>query len=165
MNFYKNLAALILLFGISQFSAQAQSGLPAKDIEAVRSVEETYRAAWLKNDEKTILSLFADDAALYPNGGAPVKGKEEIRKFWFAPSDTVTTIKSFEIKIEDVSGDRNYATVTGANEIGWTIENKNNRETKRFVSKGYFISVYVRRGRDWKFYKQFWTSKTEEING
>ena len=160
---YNKYAGLVILTLVFCLPAEAQSGLSAKDIEAVRAVEETYRAAWLKNDEKTILSLFADDAMLYPNGGAPVKGKEEIRKFWFAPSGTVTTVKSFEIKIEDVSGDRNYATVTGANEIGWTSENKNNRETKRFVSKGYFISVYVRRGRDWKFYKQFWTSKTEEI--
>lgn len=160
-----NYAGLLFLTLVFCLSVQAQNGLTAKDIEAIRAVEETYRAAWLKNDEKTILSLFADDAALYPNGNAPVKGKTEIRKFWFAPSDTITTINKFEIKIEDVSGDKNYATVTGANEIGWTSENKTKSETKRFVSKGYFISVYVRRGKDWKFYKQFWTGKTEEING
>ena len=158
-----NYADLLILMLAFCLSVQAQSNLAAKDIEAIKAVEETYRAAWLKNDEKTILSLFADDAALYPNGGAPVKGKTEIRKFWFAPSDTITTINRFEIKIEDISGDKNYATVTGSNEIDWTSENKKKAETKRFVSKGYFISVYARQGKDWKFYKQFWTSKTEEI--
>lgn len=161
MNFCKNLIALIFLIAIFALAVRAQINLTAKDIEAIKRVEEKYRAAWLKNDEKMILALFADDAALYPNGNAPVKGKTEIQKFWFAPSDTKTTITRFEIKIEDVSGDRNYATATGANEIGWTSEKK--AERKRFVSKGYFISVYVREGRDWKFYKQFWTGKTEEI--
>src|SRR5688572_31838891 len=71
--------------------------------------------------------------------------------FFFQAEDgirdlTVTGVQTCALPIY-----RNYATVTGANEIGWTSENKNNRETKRFVSKGYFISVYVRRGRDWKF--------------
>ena len=158
-----NYAGLFILTLVFCLSADAQNNLTAKDIEAIRTVEETYRAAWLKNDEKTILSLFTDDASLYPNGGEPVKGKTAIRQFWFAPSDTVTTINKFEIKIEDVSGDKNYATATGANEIGWTSENK--EQVKRFVSKGYFISVYVRHSQGWKFYKQFWTGKTEEING
>ena len=62
---YNKYAGLFILTLVFCLSIQAQSGLPAKDIEAVRAVEETYRAAWLKNDEKTILSLFADDAALY----------------------------------------------------------------------------------------------------
>ena len=142
---------------------QAQSSLSAKDAEAVKAVQETYRAAWLKNDEKTVLSLFTDDATLYPNGGKPVKGKTEVTKFWFAPSDTITTIKAFEIKIEDIAGSENFAVLTGSNELQWTSEKKDKSESKRFVSKGYFISVYVKRGKDWKILSQFWNAKTEEI--
>ena len=156
----------LILFGLIILitaSIQAQNGLSAKDIEAIKNVEETYRTAWLKNDEKAILSLFTDDATLYPNGNSPVKGKEEMRKFWFAPSDTVTTIKTFEIKIEDVNGSGSYATLTGTNELGWTMENKSKNELKKFVGKGYFISVYVKRNEDWKIFKQFWSGKTEEV--
>jgi uncharacterized protein (TIGR02246 family) len=158
-------SAILLILAIALFgpSARSQNNLTAKDIEAIKAVEEMYRAAWLKNDEKTILSLFTEDATLYPNGNQPIKSKAEIRKFWFAPSDTITTINTFEVKIEDVTGDKNYATLTGTNEIRWTSEKKEMAETKRFVSKGYFISVYVRREQNWKFFKQFWNGKTEEI--
>jgi uncharacterized protein (TIGR02246 family) len=145
------------------FDLQAQNNLSANDIQAIKNIEETYRSSWLKNDEKTILSLFTDEATLYPNGNSPVKGKEEMRKFWFAPSDTVTTITTFEVGIEDVNGNDNYATLTGTNEIGWTMENKAKNERTRFVAKGYFISVYVKRGKEWKIFKQFWSGKTEEI--
>ena len=163
MNLHQRLifsTALIIVFGIS---IQGQRDLPAKDIETIKNVQETYRTAWLKNDEKTVLSLFTDDATLYPNGNKPVKGKDEVTKFWFAPSDTITSIKAFEIKIEDISGNQNFAVLTGSNELQWTSEKKDKSELKRFVSKGYFISVYTKRGREWKILSQFWNARTEEI--
>jgi uncharacterized protein (TIGR02246 family) len=163
MKLYGTLLFSLALAVIFNGSIRAQSSLPAKDIEAIKSVQETYRTAWLKNDEKIVLSLFTDDAALYPNGGKPVKGKAEITKFWFAPSDTITTIKAFEIKIEDLAGNRNFAVLTGSNELQWTSEKRDKSELKRFVSKGYFISVYVKSGLEWKILSQFWNSKTEEV--
>ncbi|MEZ5424847.1 MAG: nuclear transport factor 2 family protein [Pyrinomonadaceae bacterium] len=160
---FKKAFILIGLIFVLTTAFRAQNGLSAKDIEAIKNIEETYRTAWLKNDEKTILSLFTDDATLYPNGNDPVKGKEEMHKFWFAPSDTVTTINTFELKIADIHGSKDYATATGTNELGWTMENKSKNEIKRFIGKGYFISVYVKSGRDWKIFKQFWSGKTEEV--
>jgi uncharacterized protein (TIGR02246 family) len=163
MNLYKTSVFSLALITIFAVAIQAQNNLPAKDIEAIKSVQETYRAAWLKNDEKTVLSLFTETATLYPNGNKPVKGKDEITKFWFAASDTVTTINSFEIKIEDLTGNKNLAVLTGSNALQWTSEKKDKSETKRFVSKGYFISIYVKRGADWKILSQLWNAKTEEI--
>jgi uncharacterized protein (TIGR02246 family) len=154
--------SLALLF-VFAAAVQAQDNLSAKDIEAIKAVQETYRTAWLKNDEKTILELFTGDAVLYPNGNKPVRGKDEITKFWFAPSATITTINSFDIKIEDLAGNGNFAVLTGSNELGWTSERRDKSELKRFVSKGYFTSVYIKRGREWKILSQFWNAKTEEI--
>ena len=167
MKIMKAIIFLCSLFWMTTFvfsaAIQAQTNLSAKDIEAIKAVQENYRTAWLKTDEKAVLSLFTDDASLYPNGNKPVKGKAEITKFWFAPSDTVTTINSFEIKIEDIAGERNFAILTGSNELGWTSEKRDKTEIKRYVSKGYFISVYARRGGEWKILSQFWNAKTEEI--
>lgn len=103
---------LSLFFTISLIfvSIQAQNKLSNKDIKAIKQIEETYRTAWLKNDEKTILSLFTDDAMLYPNGNTPVKGKDEMRKFWFVPSDTITTINTYETKIEEIYGEKIWHT-------------------------------------------------------
>ena len=163
MNFYKNLAVIFLLIGFSQLPFQAQSNLAAKDIETIKNIEETFRAAWLKNDEKTILSLFTEDATLYPGSNAPVKGKDGLYKFWFAPSDTITIITAFELKIEDIGGDKNFASVSGADEISWTTEKKDKTEMKRCVSKGNFIAIYVKQNKKWKMWKRFGASKTEEI--
>jgi len=163
MNLRQTFICALAFAAIFAGAAQAQGRLSAKDIEAIKARQETYRAAWLKNDEKTVLSLFTDDATLYPNGGKPVKGKAEITKFWFAPSDTVTIINSFEIKIEDLRGHGNFAVLTGANELHWTNQRRDKSESKRFVSKGYFISVYTKRGTEWKISSQFWNAKTEEV--
>jgi uncharacterized protein (TIGR02246 family) len=163
MNLHKTFLFSLALTFVFAAVVQAQNDLPAKDIEAIKAVQDAYRTAWLKNDEKTILSLFTDDAALYPNGSKPVKGKDEITKFWFAPSATITAIKAFEIKIEDLAGNGNFAVLTGSNELQWTSEKKDQSELKRFVSKGYFISVYTKRGKEWKILSQFWNAKTEEI--
>ena len=163
MNSYKTLILLTAFIIVSAVTAQTQSSLPAKDSEAIRTIQETYRTAWLKNDEKTILSLFTDDAALYPNGNKPVKGKADVQKFWFAPSDTITSIKAFDIKIEDITGNENFAVLIGSNELQWISEKKDKSESKQFVSKGYFISVYIKRGREWKILSQFWNARTEEI--
>jgi uncharacterized protein (TIGR02246 family) len=163
MNLSKTLLFSLVFLVVCAAAVEAQNNLPAKDIEAIKNVQETYRTAWLKNDEKTVLSLFTDAATLYPNGGKPVKGKAEITKFWFAPSATITTINSFEIKVEDLNGNGNFAVLTGSNEILWTSEKQDKSESKRFVSKGYFISVYTKRGTEWKILSQFWNAKTEEI--
>lgn len=157
-------ATLLILITVSGWlSIEAQGNLTAKDIEAIKTVEKSYREAWLKNDERTILSLFAPDATLYPNGNPPIKGKDNIRKFWFASTDTITTIRTFQAEIEDITGDKNFAIATGSNAMNWKSEKIDKSATKSYVSKGYFISVYSLHSGEWKILKQFWNAKTEEI--
>ena len=159
----KRFAYLALIYILSLFSISAQSSLAEPDIESIKQVEESFRTAWLKNDEKTIMSLFTEDATMYPSTMAPVKGKSELYKFWFAPSDSVTSITAFKEKIEEINGSGNYATLIGSNELAWTTEKKDKSVIKRYLSKGYFIVVFVKQGQDWKMLKRFANGKTEEI--
>ena len=142
--------------------AQGQ-GISSKDVEAIRAQQAAYRQAWLRNDEAAVLSIFSDDATLYPGGGAAVRGKAEMKKFWFAPSDTITVINKFDDDIEEITGDRNFAAMTGTNTIHWTSEKRDKTETKRYVSKSTFIALLRRQGNEWKVVKQIWHAKTEEI--
>lgn len=153
----------VFIVGLFFSVASAQNKLSNKDIEAIKQIEETYRTAWLKNEEQTILSLFWDDAMLFPNGNTPIKGIEGMKKFWFAPSDTITTINAYETKIDEIYGEKNLAYVVGTNELNWSTEKKDKTERKRFVSKGYFIGIYVRRDKMWKISKQSWSGKTQEV--
>ena len=141
----------------------AQSGLSVSDVEAIRSLQAGYRQAWLRNDEAAVLSVIDETATLYPSGSAPVRGKAAIRKFWFAPSDTVTAIEAFDDVIEEITGDGNFAAMTGTNTIHWSTSKKNKSDLKRFISKSTFIALLARRGDEWKIVKQIWHGKTEEI--
>ena len=56
---FMRILSTIFMLGLLFVSVQAQNKLSNKDIEVIKQIEETYRTAWLKNDEKTILSLFS----------------------------------------------------------------------------------------------------------
>jgi uncharacterized protein (TIGR02246 family) len=155
------ISALVIL--LTSFGANAQGKLKQSDILAIKKIEETYRTAWLKNDAETILGLFADDAVLMPNGNPMVRGKEAMRQFWFAPSETVTTINKYETSVEQIYGEKNLAYLVGTNELLWTMENKSKNDVKRYRSTGYFIVIYVKKGKEWKITRQSWSSKLQEV--
>lgn len=152
-----------LFIFLAAFGANAQGKLKSSDVAAIKQIEETYRTAWLKNDTETILGLFTEDAVLMPNGNPMVKGKPAMRQFWFAPSDTVTTINKYETNVEQVYGEKNLAYVVGTNEVHWSTENKAKNEFKRFVSTGYFIGIYIKKGKEWKIARQSWSGKNQEV--
>lgn len=154
---------LLIIICIPGALTQAQNKLSTKDVEAIKQIEETYRDAWLKNDEVGILSLFTNDATIYPSGFTPAKGKDGMRKFWFAPSDSITTIHRYELKINEVFGERKLAIVIGENILEWSMEKKDKTSLKRFLSNGYFTAIYVKTNKSWKILKRHWSNKTEEI--
>jgi ketosteroid isomerase-like protein len=152
----------IFLFVIIGIQTDVQTP-PDADIAAIRSIEETFRTAWLKNDEKTIMSLLEPDASLYTGGRAPLNGTDSIRRYWFGPSDVVTTIESFDLEIEAVEGTADFATVTGSDVIRWSTVKKKGSDRKAFVSKGHFLAVYTKINSRWAMHKRFAAGKTEEI--
>ena len=159
----KTVLMIILLSGLCS-TAFAQTP-PPDDVSAIRAVEETFRTAWLKNDERTIMSLFTADAALYPGGNPPHRGIDALQKYWFGPSDVITSIDQFEVSIEDIHGTPVFATVTGSDVIHWSTTRKDGRGRKRFVSKGHFLAVYQKANGKWKILKRFAAAKTEEVKG
>lgn len=159
----KSALMVILLTGLSSV-ALAQTP-PAQDVSAIRAVEEIFRTAWLKNDERTIMSLFTPDAALYPGGNPPHRGINALQKYWFGPSDVITSIDQFEVSIEDIHGTPAFATVTGSDVIHWSTAKKDGTDRKRFVSKGHFLAVYKKNNGRWQILKRFAAARTEEIKG
>lgn len=154
--------SLFLTLRLFFVSIQAQNKLSAKDIEAIRQVEKNFESAWLKNDEKGVLALFWDDATLYPNGNT-IKGIEAIKKFWFSPSDSIHTLSKYEIKLEDIYGEKNLAYAIGVHDIAWTATTKGKNDARKFVATRYFVSIYVKRNNQWKIHKRHWSGKLQEI--
>ncbi len=154
---------LIAIFTFSTVSIQAQNNLSEKDTKSIKEIKETYRTAWLQNDSKTILSLFTDGATIYPNGLSPKKGTKALSDFWFSPSDSTTLITEYKINLEEISGEKKLAFVTGSTEIRWTITNMKSNEVKKYASKGNFLTVLVKQKNEWKITKHIWNGKFEEI--
>ncbi len=83
-----------------------------KDIEAIKQVAQDWRSGWLTGDAELLLSLYADDPVLMPQGQPEVVGKDAIRPLYEA------ALKEFNFKSEtalqdiEASGDLGYFRVT-----------------------------------------------------
>jgi ketosteroid isomerase-like protein len=159
--FYKNVW-LIAVFVFLAISVQAQNKLSKKDIKSIKEIKETYRISWLEDDSRTILSLFAEDATIYPNGLSPRVGKKALNDFWFTPSDSKTVITDYKIDLEEINGEKNLAFATGSTEIKWNTTHKNG-DAKNYSSKGNFLTVFSKHNGKWEIIRHIWNGKFEEI--
>lgn len=79
-----------------------------KDETKIRQLAADWRAGWLAGDVELLLSLYADEPVLMPQGQTPVFGKEAIRPLYEAVLKAVA-IKSEGTLMEiAVSGDLGY---------------------------------------------------------
>lgn len=81
---------------------------PQEDMEAIRRLEESWRAGWRAGDTEALLALYADDPVLMAWGQPAVFGKEAIRPLYQTVFD-VYHVDSRSTLIEvEVSGDLGY---------------------------------------------------------
>lgn len=164
MNYITRRAFSILAFLVlGACSVYSQGGLTEKDKASIKRIKETYRVSWLRNDKEKILSLFAGDAAIYPNGLSPQRGSEAVAAFWFGPGPTQTVINEYQIVVDEIDGERTLAFAVGSSKIKWTMTDKSSKESKRYASTGNFLTVFSKRGGEWKIVRHIWNGKFEEI--
>jgi uncharacterized protein (TIGR02246 family) len=79
-----------------------------EDIQAIKQLAADWRSGWLAGDVDALLSLYADQPVLMPQGQAVVTGKDAIRRLYEAVVKEVT-IKSESTLMEvEASGDWGY---------------------------------------------------------
>ena len=125
------------------------------DVQAIRSVHDAYRRAWLANDVEGVMRLFAPEAVLLPHHGLPpVVGSNEIRAFWFAPAPP-TTITRLDLQLDDVSVRDDTAIVRGRSQVEWAVDK--DAAVERWRNAGTFLTV-LRRGPDgvWRITHHMW---------
>ena len=83
--------------------AHSDGLLPADEVK-VRAVEAAYAAAWVKNDPAAILATLWPDAVIVPPGRPPLRGVEEIRRFWWPPGGPRTTVTTFDSLVAQAGG-------------------------------------------------------------
>lgn len=107
-------AALVLLSCLScrptQRSTESVNEMAkqTEDIVAIKQLAEDWRSGWLAGDVDSLLSLYADDPVLLPEGQSAVVGKDAIRPLY------QSVLKEFAFKSQgtimevEASGDLGY---------------------------------------------------------
>ncbi len=79
-----------------------------EDIQAIKQLAADWRSGWLAGDVDALLSLYADEPVLMPQGQLAVSGKDAIRPLYQAVLKEVA-IKSESTLMEvEASGDWGY---------------------------------------------------------
>jgi uncharacterized protein (TIGR02246 family) len=92
-------------------AATAPAGLSAEDETAIREADAAWGKAASAGDAAAITAFYASDAVLLPPGSPPLKGSEEIGKFFSAMTSSFSG--PFELKTSAVEGRGDLAFSTG----------------------------------------------------
>jgi ketosteroid isomerase-like protein len=147
----RSIYVFILVLASGVVFGQGQS-----DDRLIRKVNEDYVNAWMRGDEKGVLSLFEEDAVLSPSGLSPVKGIKAITDFWFPKDSSVTNIHTFtnDIRSLEIEGDLAYTTQKTF--LSWSYS-KGATSIKK-DQWGIAMTVYRRQpDKSWKIWRQLWT--------
>lgn len=145
---------LLLLNGCSQ--AQLGMQLSGKDFSAIRSVLDTYATGWnAENPQKTIMSLFVEDAVLLPHHGVPpVEGKENIQKHFWPTGLTGFKVNSYDFEIMEITGRDDMAYSRGRYSISFSFES--NGEKKTINNSGNYVMIFRLIENNWKISRYIW---------
>jgi ketosteroid isomerase-like protein len=153
--FIHSLLVAVLLCGCPSFEL-VLSQTPNQDQEATSKLSQVstqFSAAYVKGDIEKLVSLYTDDAVIFPGNSDLIRGKEAIKKYWTLPPNRTIThhkITAVEIKITgDFAYDYGYYEISGRNENeAWG------------PNYGKYLIVW-KRGSDgvWKMHLDMWNSR------
>lgn len=125
------------------------------DEEKIININRRYIDYWLLNDENGVMSLFTEDAMISPSGMKTIKGKQDIKNFWFPKDGSVTTIVGFSNDIQHISFDGEIAYSTQFDHLTWTYKSKEQQLNRE--QSGITTTIYKKQqDGDWKIIHQMW---------
>ena len=113
---------LAALFGVwcavsCAHPAAEVNGLSATDERAIRAVDSSYVAAWLRDDTTGVIATLAPNAVLMPAGHHPLSTLQEIRAFWWPQDGSHTKILTFNRVIDELGGVGDMAFTRGTDTL------------------------------------------------
>ena len=80
----------------------------AEDIAAIKQLAEDWRSGWIAGDVEFVMSLYAEDPVLMPQGQPAIVGKQNIRPLYEAVMKEVEFDSKAKVMDVEVSGDLGY---------------------------------------------------------
>jgi ketosteroid isomerase-like protein len=147
----RGFALLIFVVSATSFNGFAQQINPTTDpqiTQKIRALSRAFDTAVNNNDAIALAALFTEDAVLVSDRG-PIHGRSAIENWYsgvFAvwhPRDHIGTPDGNDPHVSGVSGDEAW-------ETGEWFEIEQGKPGRPIQSRGYWSTVYVRQGVDWK---------------
>ncbi|MHB1329266.1 MAG: YybH family protein [Gemmatimonadales bacterium] len=152
---------LRLVFGLAlallTASCASSNDLSPAEAAAVRQTLESYRQAWLRNDENAVMAHVSDDVTLYLPGPTtpPVRGGPALRSFWFPTGGAGFRITKYEIMGETIHGNGSFAVAEGISLLAWeTLAGDSVVESA--TSRTEYLTVLRREGDQWRLFRQMY---------
>jgi len=115
------------------------------DIDAIKHLAADWRSGWLAGDADALLSLYAEEPVLMPQGHPPIVGKDAIRSIYRAVLKEVVIKSKGALREVEASGDWGYFWST------YTLTAKPKAGGKPIKSKGKSVFIVKRDPRGaWK---------------
>jgi uncharacterized protein (TIGR02246 family) len=139
-------------------AAAAPAGLSAEDETAIREADVAWAKAASAGDAAAITAFYASDAVLLPPGSPPLKGSEEIGKFFSGMTSNFSG--PFELKTSGVEGRGDLAFSTG--EYTATLTPKKAGAKPMPAEHGKYIGVMKKQpDGSWKLIYDIWNTNAE----
>lgn len=128
------------------------------DERAIRAVDSTYVAAWLRDDTSAVMNTLATDAVLMPAGQHPLATPNDIRGFWWPADGSHTRIVTFVRHIDDIDGQGDVAWVRGTDSLTYTYEKGSTRS--QLGSRSMTLAVWHRQPDGaWRISRMMWGTR------
>ena len=148
----RGLALLIFVLLASSFDGFAQHNntttTDPQITQQIRTLSRAYDDAFNNNDAVTLAALFTEDAVLVSDRG-PIHGRKAIEN-WYSgvfqvwhPRNHIGTPDGNDPHVSCFSGDEAW-------ETGEWSQTEQGKPGRPIQSKGYWSTVYIREGVDWK---------------
>jgi ketosteroid isomerase-like protein len=103
-------------------SRETASRITVADERAIRAVDSSYVAAWLRDDTAGVLATLAPDVVLMPAGQHPLATSGEVRGFWWPADGSHTKILTFDRHIDELAGEGDVAWTRGTDSLTFTYQ-------------------------------------------
>ena len=132
--------------------ASASGGVNQQEAEVLAQIANQFSAAYMRADVEEMVSLYTDDAVIFPNNMDFIRGRDAIQKYWaLGPGRRIILHKITPVEIR-FSGDMAY-------DFGMYEISGSNDEVTWGPNYGKYVIVWKRVDGSWKMHVDIWNSR------